>query len=455
MKNKKLLKTLLLILVVVVGLTWLLPGTTNNQETGKLVLDTVKPEGLLGVFGSLDIVGQYFFQNILIILVIGMFYGVINKTGAYKELVEDIANKFKKNKEIFLILSFVFFILIPALTNIYFLMFLFVPFFMNVLKEMGYSKNVMLLSTVGAILIGYSSQLMNSIFLKTISATDNPYIWVKLAFLVIASTLTVLFTLKFPDKEKDKEDSMLELEKRTGKKAKNNSKPLMIVLIVLVVLFFLGFVTWNFAFFDKMHEAIMGVKIGQYTIFANLFGKFNAFGKWWTGELYTMLALAAVLVGFLYRLSFDEFVDGLVEGVKKFIVPAVLVGMMVLITIFTINSGFVGTILNFIVSSGNAALVTLGTMIGIPFIADPNYVSNYSMPLVLSAIAGPNNQQIAFITQLTYGITMLVAPTSAIMVVGMAYLEKDYKSWFKYVWKLVAVLVALVFIAVVITSLIK
>lgn len=455
MKNKKLFKTLLLILIVVVGLTWLIPGTINSQETGELVLDTVKPEGLLGVFGSLDIIGQYFFQNILIILVIGMFYGVINKTGAYKELVEKIANKFKKNKEVVLIFSFVFFILVPALTNIYFLMFLFVPFAMNVLKEMGYTKNVMLLSTVGATLIGYSSQIMNSVFVKAAGSVENPYLWIKIVFLLVVTVLPILYTIKFVDKEKDKEDSMLELEKRTGKKVKTNTKPLTIVLLVLLVFFFLGFVTWNFAFFDKMHEAIMGVSIGKYTVFANLFGKFNPFGKWWTGELYTMLAMASILTAFLYKLSFDEFVDGLVEGVKKFIVPALLVGMMVLITIFTINSGFIGTILNIIVSSGNAALIALGTMIGIPFIADPNYVANFSMPLVLSAVSSPNTEQIAFITQLTFGITMLLAPTSAIMVAGMAYLEKDYKSWFKYVWKLAAVLIALVFIAVVFSTLIK
>jgi uncharacterized ion transporter superfamily protein YfcC len=77
------------------------------------------------------------------------------------------------------------------------------------------------------------------------------------------------------------------------------------------------------------------------------------------------------------------------------------------------------------------------------------------MPMVLSAITEPNAEQVAFITQVTYGITMLLAPTSAIMVAGMAYLEKDYKSWFKYVWKLVAALIALAFIAIVVTTLIK
>ena len=101
MKNKKLVKSLMLILLIVIGLTWLIPGTITNQETGALELSLLKPQGLLSVFGSFDISAQYFFQNSLIVLFVGIFYGVINKTGAYKELIEKIASKLKKKKELF------------------------------------------------------------------------------------------------------------------------------------------------------------------------------------------------------------------------------------------------------------------------------------------------------------------------------------------------------------------
>lgn len=454
MKNKSIFKTFLLILLVTVGLTWIIPGTITSQETGEMVLGTVNPEGLLGIFGSFDIVGQYFFQNILLVLIIGMFYGVINKTGAYKELVEETAKKFKKNKSLFVVFSVLFFTLIPALTNLYFLMFLFVPFFMNVLREMGYTKNVMLLTTVGSILVGFSSQLMNGLFVQAIQSTTNPYLWVKILFLVLSIALICVYVLVFSkDKEKEDYDSMLELEDR--KKSKSSSKALKVIFIVLFVFFLLGFVNWNFAFFPKMHEAIMGVKLGKFDLFSSLFGNFNAFGSWWTGEFYTMLFLASILVSLIYKLTLDEIADGLASGIKKFVVPAMMVGMMVLVTIFTINSGFVGTILKFIVSSGNAALIALGSIIGIPFIADPNYVANYSMPMVLSSIKSANADQIALITQIMYGLTMLLAPTSAIMVAGMAYLEKDYKTWFKYVWKLAVALFALAFIVIILANLIN
>ncbi|MDD4831310.1 MAG: hypothetical protein PHR09_00410 [Bacilli bacterium] len=454
MKNKKLVKSLMLILLIVIGLTWLIPGTITNQETGALELSLLKPQGLLSVFGSFDISAQYFFQNSLIVLFVGIFYGVINKTGAYKELIEKIASKLKKKKELFLVLTIIFFILFTALTNVYFLMFLFVPFFMSILREMGYNKNVLLLSTVGSVLIGFSSQIMNSMFVKTVAAEGNPYLWVKIGVLLIYMALTVLYALKF-SKEKEKEEDFFELSKRTGKNI--NTKPFMlkIVLIVFFIFFLLGFVPWNLPFLSTMHTSIMNLKIGQFAIFGNIFGTFNQFGAWWTSELYTIIISTIILLAFLYKLSFDEFIDGVVEGIKKFMVPAFLVGLMTLVTIFAINSGFVGTILKFIVSSGNAALIALGNMITNPIIADPFYISNYSMTMVLSAINSPNPQQIAYITQVMYGAVMLLIPTSSIMIAGLAFTEKDYKSWFKYIWKFALVLIALAFIAIIITTLIK
>ena len=459
MKNKKLLKTLLLILMVVVAFTWVIPSTTINQTSQQLELGTTMPEGLLGVFGSYDIISSYFFQNILIVLFVGMFYGVMNKTGAYKDLVKNVASSFKKKKEVLLILSIVFFILMPALTNIYFLMFLFVPFFMSVLKELGYNKNIMLLSTVGSILIGLSTQIASKTFAGVTGSIDNPYIWIKVGLLVLSVITTVVYALIVSSgKEENKEDSMLELEskveKKKGKTNVVNPNKLNVILIVMFVFFLLGFIPWEYKFLQTIHTSVMGVEIFNYPIFAKLFGNFQPFGSWWSSEFYTMLTFFAVLITFIYKLSFDDFVDGVVEGLKKFFVPAFLVGLMTLITIFTLNSGYLGTILKFIVSSGNAALVALGTIVGAPLVADNAYIANYSVPIIIQAIAKPNAEQIAFITQITYGATMLLVPTSAIMVAGLAYLEKDYKSWFKYIWKLALILLILVFIAVIISTLI-
>lgn len=453
MKNKKILKPLLIILLITVVLTWLIPGTQPNQMTGEFELGATNPEGILSIFGSFDIIASYFFQNMLVVLFVGMFYGIINKTGAYKELIEKIAKSFKKKKEIFLILTIAFFILFPAFANLYFLMFLFVPFFMHVLKELDYKKNIMLLATVGSILIGLSGQIASNMY--TLGDGKNPYIWIKVGFLVISTILTVLYALKFNTNDaKDEDDNMLELAKRTGKKIDTKPKKMSIVFIVMFIFFLLGFIPWKFNFLSEMQTAIMEVSIGKFQIFKAIFGTFNPFGAWHTSEFYALLSLTAILIAFLYKLSFDDFVEGLLEGIKAFLIPALLVALMSLVTIFTINSGFMATVIRFITSTGKIVLVTIGSLISAPFAAEPGYIASYNLQIMLSGITEPNVEQISLISQLTYGILMLFIPTSSILVAGLTYTQKDYKSWIKYIWKLGVVLLILVFIAILISTLI-
>jgi len=440
---------------VVVVLTWIIPGTQVSQSTGLLELGGTNPEGILGIFGSFDIIASYFFQNMLIVLFVGMFYGVINKTGAYKELVENIAKSFKKKEKLFLILSIVFFILLPALANIYFLMFLFVPFFMHVLKELGYKKNVTLLATVGSVLIGLGCTVASLTFSNVIRSTSNPYLWIKVGLLVLSTAITVIYALKFKvKKEKDEDDEMLELKKRSGRKINTKPRKLSIVLIIMFIFFMLGFVPWGLSFFDKMQVAIMDVTVGKLQIFKAIFGPFNPFGSWFTSEFYSLLLLTSLLVAFLYKLSFDEFLDGLADGLKVFIIPSLLVALMSLVTIFTLNSGFIGTILKFIVSTGNAILVAFGSFISAPFAADPGYVANYNLQIILTAIKEPNAEHLSFITQIASGVSMLLVPTSPILVAGLTYTQADYKSWIKYIWRLGVALLILVLIAVLISTLI-
>ncbi|NLA43974.1 hypothetical protein GX865_07610 [Candidatus Saccharibacteria bacterium] len=48
--------------------------------------------------------------------------------------------------------------------------------------------------------------------------------------------------------------------------------------------------------------------------------------------------------------------------------------------------------------------------------------------------------------QSTFGIAALIAPSSAILLVGLSYLEISYKDWFKYIWKF---LVAMIVISII------
>jgi hypothetical protein len=126
-----------------------------------------------------------------------------------------------------------------------------------------------------------------------------------------------------------------------------------------------------------------------------------------------------------------------------------------IIIILVFNSGFLTTIFDLIASSGNVVLVTLSSIIGVPLVFDPNYIAQYDIGMI-SQIIGEKADvgMIALVTQLTSGITLLVAPTCAILIAGLMYLEENYVTWLKYIWKLAAILMIAVFIAITIASLI-
>ena len=57
------------------------------------------------------------------------------------------------------------------------------------------------------------------------------------------------------------------------------------------------------------------------------------------------------------------------------------------------------------------------------------------------------------VVQFTYGFTMLIAPSSILLMITLGYTEEKYSSWAKYIWKLllaifVAVLISIVLVIV-------
>ena len=128
---------------------------------------------------------------------------------------------------------------------------------------------------------------------------------------------------------------------------------------------------------------------------------------------------------------------------------------MSLIVIFTLNSRFMGTIINWIAKSGNIVLVTISSFISAPFMVE----ESYSLQYVLSALYYSINNEAALslyglIIQTTFSTVMLIAPSSVLLMIGLAYVEEDYSKWFKYIWKFSLAVFVAVLIAISVATLI-
>ena len=85
----------------------------------------------------------------------------------------------------------------------------------------------------------------------------------------------------------------------------------------------------------------------------------------------------------------------------------------------------------------NIVSTTVVSVLASLFNFEPAYVFQSVLPFYVSVVTNTANYPlVGIIFQSIYGLTMLVAPTSLILMVVLSYLGINYKEWLKNVWKL-------------------
>jgi uncharacterized ion transporter superfamily protein YfcC len=451
MKNKSVLKAMGIILGITFLLTWIIPSTTITSSG--LTLGSIAGTGFADIFSTIEILLIYFAKPAVFILFVGMFYLVASKTGTFKALVKNIARIFKKDSYIFLIATVLFYAVTTAMTGIYIPMFMFIPLSIAVLKELKYNKLESVLATAGASTIGLIGELSNSIIKSMIGSEENSFIWIKLGLLVLLVVFTIVYLLFIKNKDvKSTKDENISVELLDVKK-QTKGISLFVVIILLFVVFVLGLTPWNTNFttaFDNAYTAIKSVKIGNFAIISAILGVFETFGSWTYTSLYPTIALAIIVLAVANKLSVKDTFEACVEGAKRVSGLAVVALLLNIVTIFALNSGFVGTLINLIAKSGNIALVTLSTIVAVPFFTDMSYVVQYVLSILNYAIGNEDMlTTYGYILQVINGLVLLIAPSSVLLMVTLGYTEEKYSSWAKYIWKLLLAVFVIVLISIV------
>lgn len=455
MKNKSVLKAMGIILGITFLLTWIIPSTTVTKSG--LTLGSIAGTGFADIFNTIEILLIYFAKPAVFILFVGMFYQVASKTGALKSLVKNITKIFKKEPYILLIATVLFYSVTTAMTGIYIPMFMFIPLSIAILTELKYNKLEAILATAGASTIGLIGELSNSIIKTMIAAEENTFIWIKLGVLVVLAVLTILFILFVKNKNvKSTKEENIAFELVDSKK-QSIGISLFVVIVLLFIVFILGLTPWNSnvtTMFNDAYTAIKNVKIGNFAIISSILGVFEIFGSWTYTSLYPTIALAIIVLAVSNKLSVKDTFEACVDGAKRVSGLAVVALLLNIVTIFALNSGFVGTLINLIAKGGNVALVTLSTLVAAPFFTDMNYVAQYVLSILNTAIGNADMlPTYGYILQVINGLVLLIVPSSILLMITLGYTEEKYSSWAKYIWKLllaifVAVLISIVLVIV-------
>ena len=252
------------------------------------------------------------------------------------------------------------------------------------------------------------------------------------------------------------------------KVVKNTNKvsvwPFVVMFDLALVLMALGTFDWAGLFNAKwptdVLKAIRDFEIGGFPILSKILGdanNLNAFGSWGlTVEIPATIFVITIITAFIYGVKFDEFIEGVVDGMKKAVMPAVVMFLTYLVLIIVTYHPFQLHIARFFLEMTkglNVITMTIVAMFASLFNVDSIYVAQSTLPYATSVVNDAAlNPVMAVIFQAVYGVTMLVAPTSAILVGTLAYLDIPYTQWIKHIWKLVVeLLVVLIVIFFILT----
>lgn len=459
MEKKKygLLKLIVLAFLLFVVLTWVIP--TGMFSSGNFVKGEVSPVGLYGLFTTPVYSFSVFAQYFLLILCIGGFYGVLNKTGVYQKIIKSISKKFGEKNNIFLILTILVFALITSLFGEVMMVLVLLPFFITLLLKLGFDKLTSLASTVGASLIGMIASISGNLAIyKNYFQIEpksliifNIIMFVILVFLLIMFIISRNISMSKENNSKKKDIKKNEVVKDSDiplyEKELNNKKsvvPMIIVLSFILLILVLGLYNWYYSFdvsmFNDLYEKMTTIELFGINIISKIFGEFSAIGSFSNYDLCSILVVGSVIIAWVYSVKVDEFVDGFKNGVKVTLLPAVYVVLASTIfsSVVTSNSGNISlTISNFILglsSDFNVITGILTGMIGSFFYNDYLYLLN-GLHSLLTLYNTEMIPIILFVFQSMFGIMMFILPVSITLIAGLKYLEVSYKDWIKYIWK--------------------
>ena len=480
MKKNNILKVVLISLFITVLLTWIFPMTTYSGG-----LDESKTHNIVGLFSLINYIPtvlQNFSHVGFYILIVGGFYGILHNVSGYRNLLDKIVKGFKGRECLFIIISIALIAIMTSMARMGVAVLFLFPFIGAILLLMGYDKLTVAMVTAGGVAVGLmgtvfsmppleaqadlANQLLSfSAIKEALFTTVDPDVldrtvalsqWgVKLGILAVGIAILSFNTIMYAKKHKKavKEEESIYIPETTKKK--ESFLPLAIVFDITLIIMIISFLSWSNVFgktwFVDVTEKIATLKVFSHPIFLYILGgnygvdvvpEFAGvlFGSWTLYELSGLLILSSLVIGFIYRIKANEFIQSFMTGVKMALKPAVIVTLVYLILVVSVLNPVILTIVKPILTLTNGFNIV--TMSVTAFITSVFGVDlYYSAPQVLEyAVSLVNNADyhplMAIVWQGMTGLAALVAPTSVVLVATLSYFKVSYVSWLKATWKM-------------------
>lgn len=474
-KRHNIVKVVFVTLLVFLLLSWILPAAyfqAEYVEQGRIQM------GLFDIFNYPITAISYFGYIAVFILVVGGFYGILNRIGAYRKMLDKLSTIFKKHGKLAISIMMVLLAVITSICGLQLGLIVFFPFIISIILLMGYDKIVAALTVVGSTMVGIAGTTFaysnTSIITSVLSVKITSNILLKILVLVLGLALLIGNTIIYIiNSEKGSKTKKIAAKKSTNKESKNDIEllipndtktkssivPMIVVFSVIFVIMILSFISWSGAFsnnaFEDATSAVTEFKIFKFALFGKLLGNVNAFGSWTLTDLSGMLVVAILLLALIYKVKFNEVIDAFFDGMKKALIPTVIVVLIYTGLVITTYHPFQLVIYKAIFGLTKGFNIFTAMITGIlasVFNADPLYSFQSVIPYLASVVSKDVYKTIAALYPAVYGLTMLVAPTSVVLMVVLSYMGISYKDWLKNIWKLLLEFLAIILVLFLIFS---
>ena len=450
---------------IAIILSWLC--SYSYYAEGTLTTTEITRVGLFDI-STYTLLGLYYFTVIFVFIFIAAgFYKFLGTTAAYQKLTDKIANVFKGKEKIFVALSTLVFACLTGVSTEYFVLLALIPFALTILSKLRVEKVVGLSATFGGMLVGilgstYSTKIVGNLVDATYGlGVSYGYELVSVIVLfVIAYMLLTYFAFARMNKT-NKNSSILEdpfasseviVEKKTKKKVKEvkvSTIPLVIVLIITFALIILAFIGWETAFgvsvFTNVYNWITQATVFDETVYSYILGSsLQVFGKWDLLSAAGVLFLATLIIKVIYHIPFDKVIESYGDGFKKISKSVVLLLVIYSILEFSVIYPTIPGLVDKIMGLGsNIFTLFFSGVLTNTFTVE----FQYTVSLVGSLFKNFESLNVAALAlQTSFGVVSFIAPTSAILMLGLSMLDIKFKDWVKYIWQFVLAITIVVFI---------
>jgi uncharacterized ion transporter superfamily protein YfcC len=361
---------------------------------------------------------------VVLILIIGAAFYIVDKTGAFQAGLEVLIHKFQHAKPVLLIFVGVLFATAGALNGLQEEIVAMVPVLMILSQRIGYTKTAGIAISLGSALLGGSFGPVNPfsvlIAQKITDVTLFSGSGYRIFFLLIALIFWIFYIIK-----NGKDQKFIE-EKQPNQQPQLSASHAVILILVGITftVMIYGITNWHWDY-NEMSAIFFGMGL-----IVGLIGKLGVNGTAKAyGEGFSELIFAGIIVG-LARSIYLVLQEGMIIDT-------------IIYSLFT-------PLENFPVALSSFGMLIAHGILHIP-LPSTSGQAVLTMPLLapLGDLTGISRQVIILAYQYGAGLMDMVTPSNGGLMAILAAAGISYKDWIAFAWKPIAVVFGLAAVAVI------